>query len=130
MRARSAPRQNRTMNDPILMSRTATIAIDRNAQIEDRIFRRGVSDQDVRTAVELIREYVSNRLDSEADEHAWWMAFGEIFEDLSRNFTPAQLAAFEIATDTILVGYGCPSWTRSRAGLSTRVSDAPGCEAA
>ncbi|WDS34951.1 hypothetical protein [Pseudoxanthomonas sp.] len=87
------------------------------SDVEVRIFRRGVSDQEVRQAIDLILEYVATQQYSQGDGIDWWGAFSEVYDDLSRNFTPQQTAAFEIATDTILVGFGCPGWTSARAGL-------------
>lgn len=85
--------------------------------VEDRIFRRGVSDQEVRQAIDLIAEYVATQYDQDPGGLDWWRAFGEVYEDLSRNFTLAQSEALEIATDTIFVGFGCPRWSDAREGL-------------
>lgn len=82
--------------------------------VETRLFRRGVTDQEVRQAVELIREHILSPRAAGADEQAWWQSFGLIFEDLTRAFTPAQLAAFEIAVDTLLVHAGMSTWTVAR----------------
>lgn len=87
------------------------------SDVETRIFRRGVSDQEVHQAVELIREYVSTQVRNSGSGCDWWTAFAEVYDDLSRNFTPQQTAAFEIATDTILVGFGCPRWSMVREEL-------------
>lgn len=88
------------------------------SDVETRIFRRGVSDQEVHQAVELIREYVATQLRSDSgNAREKWMAFAEVYDDLTRNFTPQQTAAFEIAADTILVAFGCPRWSLVRDGL-------------
>jgi C-terminal processing protease CtpA/Prc len=87
------------------------------SDVETRIFRRGVSDQEVRQAIELVREYVATQRNNDGSEVQWWSAFAEVYDDLSRNFTPQQTVAFQIATDTILVGFGCPSWSVARKGL-------------
>lgn len=87
--------------------------------VEARIFRRGVSDQEVRQAIRLIREYVVTQLRSNADEIAWWSAFAEVYDDLSRNFTPQQAVALEIATNTVLVSLGCSSWSSMCEALRT-----------
>lgn len=87
------------------------------SDVEIRIFRRGVSDQEVRQAISLIREYVMTQMYNAGSEIQWWSAFSEVYDDLSRNFTPQQTVAFEIATDTILVSFGCPSWSVAREGL-------------
>jgi|GEM_PF-6375838 len=87
------------------------------SDVEIRIFRRGVSDQEVRQAIELVREYVATQMHNNGSEIDWWTAFSEVYDDLSRNFTPQQTVAFEIATDTILVDFGCPSWSIAREGL-------------
>ncbi|MEE7547169.1 hypothetical protein HF319_09120 [Xanthomonas sp. Kuri4-1] len=88
--------------------------------IEDRIFRRGVTDEEVRTAMVLVNEYVGARVYSSKSDLDWWSEFKEFYDDLTRNFTPAQTAAFEIATDTILVGFGLSTWTIAQTGLRRR----------
>lgn len=87
------------------------------SDVEIRIFRRGVSDQEVRQAIDLVREYVMTQRYNDGSEIEWWGAFSEVYDDLSRNFTPQQTVAFEIATDTILVSLGCPRWSAARQGL-------------
>ncbi len=87
------------------------------SDVEIRIFRRGVSDQEVRQAIDLVREYVMTQRYNDGSEIDWWSAFSEVYDDLSRNFTPQQTVAFEIATDTILVSFGCPSWSFARQWL-------------
>ncbi|KRG45992.1 hypothetical protein ARC20_06185 [Stenotrophomonas panacihumi] len=83
-------------------------------EVETRLFRRGVSDQEVRQAVELVREHIRSPASVGMDEADWWHSFGLIFDDLTRNFAPAQLAAFEIAVDTLLVHAGMSTWTVMR----------------
>ena len=51
--------------------------------------------------------------------------FTEVYEDLTRNFSVAQTEAFEIATDTILVGHGRPRWSCMRGGRGTPRAPAP-----
>jgi hypothetical protein len=86
--------------------------------VETRLFRRGVTDQEVRQAVELVREHILSPWSPGEPEHAWWSAFALIFDDLTRNFTPAQLAAFEIAVDTLLVHAGMSTWTVERGRMA------------
>lgn len=86
--------------------------------IEVRLFRRGVSDDEVRQAMELVREFISSSATFSRDEADWWHEFGTFFDDLTRTFSPAQLAAFEIGTDTLLVHAGMSSWTVERSRRS------------
>ena len=86
--------------------------------IEIRLFRRGVSDDEVRQAMELVREFISSSATFSRDEADWWHEFGVFFDDLTRTFSPAQLAAFEIGTDTLLVHAGMTSWTIERSRRS------------
>lgn len=88
--------------------------------IEERIFRRGVSDQEVRQAIDLVAEYVATHTEQAPEGQDWWSAFAEVYEDLTRNFSVAQTEAFEIATDTILVGCGRPRWSCMRGGAGAR----------
>ncbi|HEY0335242.1 MAG TPA: hypothetical protein VGC74_16325 [Stenotrophomonas sp.] len=88
--------------------------------IETRLFRRGVSDHEVRDAVELVREYILSPRGQHYDEHQWWSDFALFFEDLTRAFSPAQLTAFEIAADTLLVHAGLQTWTVARMQLTTQ----------
>jgi len=85
--------------------------------VETRLFRRGVTDSEVRQAVELVREHILSPKSAGVSDHDWWLEFELIFDDLTRTFTPAQLAAFEIAVDTLLVDAGMSTWTVARAGL-------------
>lgn len=93
--------------------------------LETRLFRTGVSDHEVRTAVELVREYIHSSTWHVADEARWWADFAVFFDDLTRNFSPAQIMAFEIATDTLLVHAGLPTWTVARHHPPHRSSRAP-----
>lgn len=86
--------------------------------VETRLFRRGVTDQEVRQAVELVREHILAPASAGADEYTWWHEFALIYDDLTRNFAPAQLAAFEIAVDTLLVHAGMTTWTVARTQLA------------
>ncbi|MET0288307.1 MAG: hypothetical protein ABW178_01620 [Pseudoxanthomonas sp.] len=85
--------------------------------IEDRLFRRGVSDQEVRQATELVREYIEAHRADLFDVPAW-AAFGDFYEELTRNLSVQQIAAFEIAVDTLLVGVGALRWSAAQEALA------------
>jgi hypothetical protein len=89
---------------------TGPLALD----IEDRLFRRGVSDQELRQAIELVREYIEgHRLALQAAGDGW-REFGDFYEELTRNLSLPQVAAFEIAIETLMVDAGVPRWSDMR----------------
>lgn len=96
---------------------TDQTACDVQDNIETRLFRRGVSDPELREAVELVREYLGMGDPPATDDASWWADFSVFFDDLTRSFSPAQLDAFGIATDTLLVHAGRMTWTRARVAL-------------
>lgn len=86
--------------------------------IEDRIFRRGVSDQDVQRAIELTKEFLEDHLLDTASDLEWWERFEVFFTELTRAMTEQQLVAVEIATDTLLIHSGSQPWSLARVGLA------------
>lgn len=81
---------------------------------ETRLFGRGVSDPQVRAAVEQVRHWLLDPHMALLDEPGFWAAFGDLVEAWERRLDAAQAIAFEIAVDTLLTGAGLPTWTVAR----------------
>ncbi|RXQ99877.1 hypothetical protein [Pseudoxanthomonas composti] len=86
--------------------------------IEDRLFRRGVTDGEVRQAMDLVREYLEDNVDQSGSDYEWWVRFEEFFTELCRPLSIPQLDAMEIAADSMLVHLGLPPWSMARIGLA------------
>lgn len=86
--------------------------------VEDRLFRRGVSDAEVQQALGLLQGYVTEHLMDTSSDREWWEHFEDFFNELTRSLSPRQLIAMEVAADTLLIHSGIQPWSLARAALA------------